>query len=82
MTEVHTSLLLMCLLDVGLPDILVEVIVSSDAFVSLQACIFLGKSQFSTVYFIVQRNRTCISHILTDFRSISPFNSQTFTSRM
>lgn len=40
----------MCLLDVGLPDILVEVIVSSDAFVSLQACIFLGNLNFDNIY--------------------------------
>lgn len=43
LVEVHISLLLICLLDAGLPDALVEVIVSSEASVSLNAAVLLGK---------------------------------------
>lgn len=43
LVEVHTSLLLMCLLEADLPNALIEVIVSSDSFLSLQAIILLGK---------------------------------------
>lgn len=43
LVEVHTALLLICLLEAGLPDALVEVIVSSEASVSLNAAILLGE---------------------------------------
>lgn len=50
LVEVHTSLILMCLLEAELPDALVEVIVSSDSFLSLQASILLGKNEGNFPY--------------------------------
>lgn len=63
LSEVHTSLLLICLLEAGLPDALVEVIVSSDSFLSLQASILLGKKDtlliwHSTFPYISNVNKT------------------------
>ncbi|XP_065214421.1 rapamycin-insensitive companion of mTOR isoform X2 [Planococcus citri] len=43
LVEVHTSLILLCLMESDLPDALVEVIISSDSFLSLQASILLGE---------------------------------------
>lgn len=41
--EIHTAMLLYCFLESGLMDALVEVIVSSDTFISVRATVLLGK---------------------------------------
>lgn len=41
--EIHTALLLYCFLETGLMDSLVEVIVTSDTFISVRATVLLGK---------------------------------------
>lgn len=41
--EIHTALLLYCFLETGLMDALVEVIVTSDTFISVRATVLLGK---------------------------------------
>lgn len=41
--EIHTAMLLYCFLESGLIDALVEVIVSSDTFISVRATVLLGK---------------------------------------
>lgn len=42
-TEIHTSLLLYCFLETGLLNALVEVVVSSAAFISVRATVLIGK---------------------------------------
>ena len=44
--EIHTSLLLYCFLETGLLNALVEVIISSDTFISVRATVLLGKIFF------------------------------------
>lgn len=41
--EIHLSVLLYCFLETGLLNALVEVIVSSDTFISVRATVLLGK---------------------------------------
>lgn len=41
--EIHTAILLYCFLETGLLNALVEVIVSSDTFISVRATVLLGK---------------------------------------
>lgn len=40
--EIHTSLLLYCFLETGLLNALVEVVVSSDTFISVRATVLIG----------------------------------------
>lgn len=48
--EIHTSLLLYCFLETGLLNALVEVVVSSDTFISVRATVLIGRNFF---YFVV-----------------------------
>lgn len=43
-SEIHTAILLYCFLETGLLNALVEVIVSSAAFISVRATVLLGKN--------------------------------------
>lgn len=44
--EIHTSLLLYCFLETGLLNALVEVVVSSDTFLSVRATVLIGMIHF------------------------------------
>lgn len=43
--EIHLSVLLYCFLETGLLNALIEVIVSSDTFISVRATVLLGKKK-------------------------------------
>lgn len=43
---IHLALILYCLLEAGLPDVLVEVVVNTDPFLSIRASILLGNAYY------------------------------------
>lgn len=49
-SEIHTSLLLYCFLETGLLNALVEVIVSSAAFISVRATVLIGNCPRSYIF--------------------------------
>lgn len=79
LTEVHTALIVYSLLECGLLSALVEVIITTDAILSVQAVILLGSKNFNS-NFNFKKHIFCVAIFFFFFRIYFTSFTQVITS--